>query len=148
MFASPGLPERRRDLCFAAVLGCEAPDAWRGQIEQHVVRGSLFMDEVVFHHPDSRSVLLGDLIENHEPATLGPVHSVFARANRMLAPAGETPLNYRMSFLRRAQTRADLERVIAWRPEQVIMLHGRIVERGAGTFLQRAFRWVGLRDRT
>src|SRR5262245_8407197 len=40
LHAAPGLPEKRRDIAFAAVLDDVAPPLWRGQIEQHVFRGA------------------------------------------------------------------------------------------------------------
>ena len=36
-----------------------------------------------------------------------------------------------------------MEKMIAWRPEKVIMAHGRPYERDGTAELRRAFRWLG-----
>jgi hypothetical protein len=142
LYASPGLPRKRPDLAFEDVLGDEPQRHWAGTIDQLVVRGSVFMEEVVFFHRPSRSLLLGDLIENHDPSVLGPVQRFWARRNAMLAPNGSTPRNFRLSFLRRDDTRRCVRHMLAWQPERVLLLHGQCVMTDALEFLQRAFAWV------
>jgi len=44
---------------------------------------------------------------------------------------------------RKKEARASLEKMIAWRPEKVIMAHGRPYERDGTAELRRAFRWLG-----
>src|SRR5438477_492194 len=51
-------------LRFDAVLTDEAPEAWRGQLDQHVFRGASFINEVVFFHPPTRTLILTDLAFN------------------------------------------------------------------------------------
>jgi Domain of unknown function (DUF4336) len=63
-YAAPGLPEKRKDLTFHAVLNDRAPDDWRGHIEQHLFRGAPPLNEIVFYHRASRSVIFTDLIFN------------------------------------------------------------------------------------
>lgn len=143
LYASPGLASKRPDLAFARTLGDEAEGAWAGELDQLVFGGSVFMNEVVFFHRKSRTLLLGDLIENHEPALFSPLQRMFARANRMLAPNGQTPLNYRTSFLRRSQARRALARIRAWQPQRIALMHGRCIASDAGGALNRAFGWLG-----
>jgi hypothetical protein len=60
----------------------------------------------------------------------------------MLAPDGATPKNFRLSFLQRDLARASLRRLLAWRPDRVIVLHGRCAETNGTAFVERAFRWL------
>lgn len=142
LYAPPGLRARRPNLPFDGELGDRPDPAWAEVLDQRVVRGSFFMDEVLFFHRPSRTLLLGDLIENHDPRVLGPWHRVLARANAMLAPHGTTPRNYRLSFLRRAEARRTLREVLSWEPRRVVVAHGPCVEDDAPAFLRRAFRWL------
>ena len=63
-------------------------------------------------------------------------------------PAGSTitparPPEVRLTFVgRKKEGRASLEKMIAWRPEKVIMAHGRPYERDGTAELRRAFRWL------
>ncbi len=140
--APPGLAAKRPDLRIHATLGDGAPTSWAADLEQMVFRGSVYMDEVVFFHGATRTLVLGDLIENHEPEVLSPVQRFWARRNAMLAPNGSTPRNFRLTFLRRNEAKACLQRMLAWQPERVIVLHGRCAPSAGSAFLSRAFGWL------
>ncbi len=62
---------RGLDLSFDADLGDLPEEAWRGDLDQLMFRGSSFMEEVVFFHRRTRTVILADLIENFEPEKIG-----------------------------------------------------------------------------
>lgn len=142
-YAPPGLPKRRPDLRFAGLLGDEPEPAWEAELDQCLFSGSWFMDEVVFFHRSSRSLLLGDLIENHDPARFTRLQRFVARLNRMY---GSTPINYRLTFWRRAPARRALQRMLAWKPQRVIVMHGPIIEHDAERLLEREFSWLGRGD--
>ncbi|MCB1747370.1 MAG: DUF4336 domain-containing protein [Gammaproteobacteria bacterium] len=142
LYAPPGLRGKRPDLQFVGELGERPAAAWSGTLEQTLVRGSLFMTEVVFFHRASRTLILGDLIENHDPARFGVLQRSIARCNAMLAPRGSTPRNFRWTFLRRDALRRDLDVIAAWNPARVVVAHGPIVEQNAAEFLAHAFRWA------
>ena len=144
LFAAPGLPEKRPDLKFAAELSDEAAPLWRAELEQHVFRGAPFMNEVVFFHPASRTILFTDLVFNLPPAGMGNFASrVFFRllgANGRFGP-------HRMVkyvFLRdRAAARESLERILRWDFERVIMTHGDVLEHGGREAVRAAFAYLG-----
>lgn len=147
-WASPGVRERaasqRIGVSFDADLGEEPDPAWQGDLDQRIFRGSRLLEEVVFFHRRTRTVILADLIENFEPAKLGMVHGLLARLAGVADPDGKTPADLRMTFWGRKQkARASLSRVLAWEPEKVILAHGRPYEREGIMELQRAFRWLG-----
>lgn len=142
LFAPPGLARKRRDLRFAGTLTDEPEPAWAGRFRQCAVPGSVFMTEVVFFHVPTATLILGDLIENHDPALMAPVLRRIARVNRMLSPSPETPLNYQLSFWNRRATRAAFERILSWGPKGVVVMHGPCVFDDAETFLRHAFGWA------
>ena len=142
LYAPPGLIKKRPDLVFAGELTDTPEPLWAGDLRQCVVRGSVFMNEVVFFHRASRTLILGDLIENHNPAAFSWWQRKIGQINRMLAPQGQTPVNYRLTFFRRRLARAGLERVLSWKPRRVVMMHGPCVMDDAGAFLHRAFAWA------
>ena len=139
LYAPPKLAAKRPDLPWHAELGDEPEPAWADTLEQVVVRGSFFMEEAVFFHRSSRTLILGDLIENHEPERFPPVKRWIARRNKMF---GDTPRNYRWSFTDRKALRASLERVLEWKPERIVVMHGPLIEDDAAAYLERAFAWA------
>lgn len=142
LYAPPGLSRKRPDLPFAGELTDSSEKAWAEDLHQCVVRGSLFMEEVLFFHVASSTLIVGDLIENHDPQAFSRWQKAIGRINRMLAPNGATPVNYRLSFTNRKAARAGIERALSWRPQQVIVMHGPCVFSDAEAFLRRAFAWL------
>jgi hypothetical protein len=47
---------------------------------------------------------------------------------------------------RKKEARSSFERMVAWKPERVIMAHGRWYQRDGTGELRRAFRWVGSKE--
>jgi hypothetical protein len=146
-WASPGVRPAVAQLGwdFDADLGATAPPAWSREIDQLTVRGGRFMDEVVFFHKLSRTLILADLIENFEPAR---VHSIFLRAMLRLAgnmdPDGKLPVDLRMTYWgRKDQIAQAVHRMIDWEPARIVLAHGRWYNANAVDELRRAFRWVG-----
>src|SRR3954470_8908476 len=69
LIGAPGLPARRKDLRFDAVLdGDEAPAEWSAAFDQAMLRGHRWLPEVLFHHRPSRTLITGDACWNVAPA--------------------------------------------------------------------------------
>ena len=100
------------------------------------------MSEVVLFHVPSKSLILGDLIENHNPNKLSWLHRQVAFAMAIVAPNGTTARIFRWSFVQRKKVRRDLQEVLNWNPKRVIVNHGPIVENRAHEFLSNAFQWA------
>jgi hypothetical protein len=143
-YAAPGLAEKRRDLRFDAQLGENPEGAWEAEIDQLLFRGSRVMEEAVFFHRPSRTLLLTDLIENFDPATLNGWQQGVARLAGILAPHGKTPIDWRLTFHLgdKELARRALEEMLAWQPENIILSHGRCLFGGGTPFLADSFRWL------
>jgi hypothetical protein len=63
LYAPPGLARKKKQVHFDAELGDEQDEAWTTDIDQVVFHGSFAMEEVVFFHRESRTVIFGDLIQ-------------------------------------------------------------------------------------
>lgn len=145
-WASPGVRERaasqRIAVDFDANLAAAAEPAWAGELDQCHFRGSRAIEEVVFLHRASGTLILADLIENFEAARLGTAMRWIARLGGVLDPDGKAPLDMRFTFRDRDAARACLQQVLAWRPQRVILAHGRCYLEHAEAELRRAFRWL------
>jgi hypothetical protein len=108
-----------------------------------IFRGSRFLDEVVFFHQESRSLIVADLIENFEVERLDPAMAVVMRVLGATHPDGKANLSFRMTFAGRHElARASLTRLTAWAPERVILAHGRCYPTHGAAELRRSFRWL------
>ena len=146
-WASPGVRERaasqRIEVAFDADLGDVPEPAWVAELDQLRFRGSRVIEEVVFLHRASGTLILADLIENFEAAKLGTAMRWIARLCGVLDPDGKTPLDMRFTFRDRNAARACLQRIMAWQPRRVILAHGRCYLDNGEAELRRAFRWLG-----
>jgi len=79
LWASPGLPARRPELEYEAVLGDQPEAAWAEHLDQRITEGNVFFSEVVFFHRASQTLIVADLVENISEDTLP------SRAGRTLA---------------------------------------------------------------
>jgi len=141
-YAPPGLKSKLPNLSFYKELTDDPEPSWRGVVKQKIVAGSWFMPEVVFFHIPSGTLILGDLVENHNPQHLGWLHRVIAYAMAMAAPSGTTARIYRWTFFRRKEVRRNLREIMSWNIKRVIVNHGPIVEDRAQEFLENAFKWA------
>lgn len=143
LYAPPGLAKRRKDLVFHAELGDETDPAWAVDIDQVVFRGSFAMEEVVFFHRHSATLIVADLIQKFDPATLPWPQRMVMKADGLVGKNGSTPREWRLSFWNRAATRKALAKAIAWNPERIVLAHGDWVRAGGREALRASMRWLG-----
>jgi hypothetical protein len=137
-----GLGLRRKDLEFDAELGDAPPPEWAGDLDQVLMRGNRITTEVVFFHKRSGTVLFTDLLQQFPPGWFHGWRAVVARLDLMTASEPSTPRKFRAAFVDRRAARAALRRILEWPASQVVMAHGRPVERDGQAFIARAFRWL------
>jgi len=128
LFAAPGLPDKRKDVNFHAVLGDEPPSEWRGALEQHLFRGVPALNEVVFFHPASRTLLLTDLAFN----VVRPPSGRARIFNRLVGATGHFGPHriVRFAIRDRAAARQSVQRILSWDFDRVIVTHGDVLEHG------------------
>lgn len=146
LYASPRLPAKRKDLPFTKTLSTDSPEPeWAGQIDQCLFgSGNGWIDELVFYHRDSRTVIFTDLIMDFDPATFSALSQVTTRWNQMYQ---HTPRGVQLGHIfDRAALQTALKTVQSWQPERVIVAHSPwlCVEGQADvtTFLDQAFDWL------
>jgi hypothetical protein len=143
-YAAPGLAKKRSDIRFHAELTELAQDEWKAEIDQTLFRGSPLMEEVVFFHSSSSTLILTDLIEYLNPHALNWWQTGLARFAGILAPKGKMPVDWRVSFFwgDREKARQSLELMLDWQPENILLSHGECVFGGATEFLNTSFSWL------
>lgn len=146
-WASPKVRERAADqdieVHFDRDLGDAPEDEWASDLDQLIFRGSRFMEEVVFFHRKTRTLVLADLIENFEPDRTPLKYRWLLRLAGVTDPDGKAPLDFRVTFWgRKDKARLSAQQLIDWNPERVIVAHGRWYEQNGTRELRRAFQWV------
>jgi hypothetical protein len=140
LWVGPGVERKRPDLVYVAVLGDEAPEEWRGQVDQVFFRGRPYENEVVFFHRASRTVVICDLAFNFGPRAALPTRWLM-RAIGSYGRFGPSTLDPWL-IRDRAAARASLEHILAWDFDRVIVAHGEVLERGGRDALRHGYRWL------
>ncbi len=61
------------------------------EIDQTIFRGSFAMEEVAFFHRPSRTAIVGDLVQRHDPARLGGIKRLLMRVDGLVGEFGSAP---------------------------------------------------------
>ncbi|SEA22469.1 DUF4336 domain-containing protein [Alkalimonas amylolytica] len=147
LYGTAQVQAKRPELTYAGILDETTHTPWQQDIAQLLFTGSKAMQEAVFFHRASCILILTDLIENFSPKHFNPWQRLLARLMGILAPQGQTPLDWRLSFVfGKAQAREHLLRMLSWQPECIVMAHGELVQHDAVAFLRHSFRWLKLPD--
>ena len=144
-YGTQGVVKKRPDLNFDGVL--DEADSWPWQQSLHTrfITGSAVMQEAVFFHRPSHTLIVTDLIENFAKEALPASKRWLAKLAGVVAPNGKTPLDWRLTFYgNKAEIRAHIEQLLSWQPSTVVMAHGVIVHQQADAFLRRSFAWTGI----
>ncbi len=137
--ACPGLESKRSDLPWNRVLG-EQPEAeWRDEIDQVFFSARPLENEIVFFHRPSKTLICADALFNlANHASL--VTRIVARMIGNRKPG--TTFFERVLIRDRASARHQVDRMLVWNPERIILAHGDIVESGGAAALRHAYAWL------
>ncbi|MDD3445303.1 MAG: hypothetical protein PHS60_07820 [Zavarzinia sp.] len=137
--APAGLAGKRPDLRIDAPLTGPLP-AWDGRITGVPIAGNPVLDETVFLHRDSRTLMVTDLAVN-----LGPgIHWGLALYARLNGCHGRLAVSFMLKMLYRdkAAARRSVEAVLDLDFDRVVPAHGGVVETGGKDALAGAMRWL------
>jgi hypothetical protein len=141
VFGAPGLDLKRRDLRFDAILGQAAPTEWAGEIDQTIFQAFPPLNEVVFFHRSSRTIVFTDLLINIQNS-----ESTYTRFLMWLdGGLGHVavPRSFRLLIkMRRARARETIDQILSWEFDRLSLAHGEIVERGAKEIVRNAWSFL------
>jgi hypothetical protein len=139
-YAAPGLPEKRPDLPFNAVLG-DAPElGWAKDLDQALFRGNQMVREVVFCHQESRTLIVTDLVQTADSG--GPLLTRLVKRLTGTYKRPGLPLPFRFGFRDKAAARASVERILSWDFDRIVLCHGPIVESGGKAVFREAYSFL------
>lgn len=134
----PGLREKRPDLEWGEVLGSAALAPWAGDLEQAELTAR-FEREVVFFHPVTRTMICADALLN--------LSTHPSRVTRLvaLAMANTAPGKgwvERFAVTDWALGRRQIDRILEWDVDGLVLAHGAPVRAGGRAAIERAYAWL------
>jgi hypothetical protein len=141
LWGAPGLAAKRPDLRFTRVLDGASPPEWDGRVRYALFAGAPRINEVVFLHRPTRTLVLTDLAFNVQPGAKNR-----AKVFHWLVGAGGRfgPHRIVRSLIRdRDAARRSLAELLAWDFERIIVTHGDVLECGGREALRAGFAFLG-----
>ena len=139
VFIAPGLRKKRADLAAATDLS-ETVTPWGRDLATVRLRGAPAMDEFVFFHSPSATLVITDLAF-HFGAEAPWATRLMIRISGRLGELAPTRLE-RFLIKDRQAFRSSLERVLEWPFERVVVAHGTILESGGREALAKGYGWL------
>jgi len=134
-----GLAKKRNDVTWTGTLGDSPEPQWAGELDQVFFGAYSLENEVVFFHRASRTILSSDLIFNLSTVRSGLTRFVAkVIGNRQPGPT----VIERVAIRDRSAARAQIDRMIAWDAERIVLAHGDIVAANGAAVLTNAYRWL------
>ena len=142
-WASPGVRRRARarhvDVRFDRDLEPFPPEEWAADIDQILIPGGIFR-EFAFFHKGSGTLILTDTIMNLELGKVDEPWRTAARLSGMYHPRGQVFFGMRVPLLlQRAKAKAAFQKIRSWRPQRILLSHGRYIEENVDEAVRRLF---------
>ena len=136
--ACPGLEWNRADLAFTSILGDVPHAVWAGDLAQ-VYFSSRRENEVVFFHYRTHTLICCDALLNLSVHDLTSTRLV-ARLMGNRAPG----VGYLERFMirDRALARRQVDRILAWDIDAIVLAHGGLVASGGREVVRHAYDWL------
>lgn len=142
IWASPEFNKRHPDIEVDALLTNEVDVPWCDEIEHCVIDGHSFLDEVVFLHKPSRTLIVTDFIQKHKTAGDSWIWRSVKRIAGISGEGGGTSLDIKLSVRDKAAMRRSIDTILGWDFDNLIISHGHCLQGGAKREVQRAFSWI------
>jgi len=134
-----GLRKKRPDLRLDAVLGEQAEPAWRDDLEVLPIEGTL-LEETLFWHRPSGTLLSADLIENFQSADDWWTH-FYLKIGGIYGKIGLSRM-LRLAFRDRKKARRSIDQVLDWDFDRIVLAHGEPIGSNGVEALREAYTWL------
>ncbi|MCX4242099.1 DUF4336 domain-containing protein [Paraliomyxa miuraensis] len=139
-YGSRRLPAKRPDLAFAGVLTDTPEPLWADDFDQVAV-GASMLDEVVFHHRRSGTLIMTDMCQQADEGS--PLSARLAARLAGFYGRHAAPRDIRWLLRRhRAECKRVIETILSWDFDRMIVAHGALVPTGAKAVFERAYGFV------
>jgi hypothetical protein len=139
-YAPPTFEQKLAGVSFETLTDA-APTAWAQEMDQIAIQGAPRMNEIVFCHRPSRSLLLTDICFNLQSSP-SMLTRTFFRAMGAYERFGPSRLA-RLFMKDKTAVKRSIERILELDFDRVIVSHGEVLETGGRSAMREAFAAVG-----
>ena len=140
LFVAPNLKSKNAALGDFPLIPTESAAPWREDLDSVFVAGNAELNETVFLHRSSNTLIITDLA-----VFLGPWDSfgirMYARINGCYKRLGLSFL-LKKFFKNRDAARRSIRTIADWNFARIVLAHGPVVEKDARRIFAAAFEWL------
>ncbi|HEX7928738.1 MAG TPA: DUF4336 domain-containing protein [bacterium] len=140
LLVAPGLPEKRKTLSHDGVLGTAPDPGYASDLEQRIIGGMPKMNEAVFLHRASRTLIVTDCFF-YVPRPRNWLTWLYMKLSGTIGALCQTKV-YRALIRNRGAFRASMEAVGRWDFDRVIVSHGEVLPTGGKAAFEKATAWL------
>ena len=142
VWVSPGFSKRHPDIATDATLENGVRTDWSDDIDHCVLEGHAVLDEVVFLHRPSGTLIVTDFIQKHEAAGETWLWRGIKGLAGILGRDGGVPPDIRLSVSDKAAMKRSVQTVLGWDFDNLIISHGHCRKGGAKDEVRRVLDWI------
>lgn len=142
VFGPKGLKNKQPQLKFEP-LQEQAPELWAADLQQQRLAGMGMLQETVFYHPLSKSLIVTDLVFNHQHSEHGWTR-LFMRLNDAYGKLGPSRMLRKLVIKEPAALAQSLEQIFQWDFDKLIVSHGELLLKDAKAQLKASFYKQGI----
>lgn len=142
-FWAPSLLKRQRKSIVNRVLDGLVRPPWFDEMPHITLSGLLTFDECIFFHRSTRTLIAADFLMNASARADTPLFTKLGY--RFFGLDGSVrvfPVLRWFGFASRSSLRRAANCILEWRPDRLIVGHGRPTDKNVQSQLQAAFRWL------
>ena len=142
VWVSPKFLERHNDIKAESVFGSGSRPEWSNEIEYHIFAGSFYLDEVVFFHKKSRTLIMTDIIQKHAPSQNSWFWRQVKHLAGVLGKEGGVSLDLRATFNDKNLAKKSKETILSWDFNCLVISHGYCVKENAKSIVEKSLSWL------
>lgn len=139
-FAAPGVRQEHPELPFTDTLSADAPSIWSGELEQTLLAGMPKINEVVFLHPTSKTLITADMAFNYDEH-VNFATSLLLKMTGCYDRFGVSRL-YKLYIKDKKAMRHAVDEVLSWDFDRIVLGHGHLVEADGRQTLTQAYSFL------
>lgn len=139
LYGPAALQAKRKDLTFTP-LSPTATESWRRQLSPLQHEGAPKLDEVVFFHASTRSLLVADYFFNIQGCR-GWLTPWVLRLNGTYKRFAQSRV-WRWAIQDKPKASQSAERMLEWPFDRIVPAHGEVVADGAHARAEHALKWL------
>ena len=142
VWVSPKFCKSHKDIHADFILHDEILPEWQNEIEHFHFAGSYYFDEVFFFHKLSKTIIITDIIQKHDPSNNSWFWKKIKSFTGVLGLDGGTSIDLRSTFTNKTTARESKTKILSWNFNHLIISHGKCIKENAKDVVTRDLSWI------